>query len=306
MRNDPYHPLNRAVPDEQRYFGLEDELASYERAELVIIQAPYEATVSYGVGTSKGPAAIMKATRQVELYDEEMDAESVPQRGVYTTAPLDTDCDGEEICQRIYKVAKYAVADGKVPVLIGGEHTVSYGNVRAVAEKYGKQLSILHIDAHSDLRQEYAGKKFNHATAAARFGELAPIVQVGIRSRERSHADEVADMPHAIWCYHAFEIAGRTDWIDEAVGHLTDTIYITVDVDGFDPSVFPGTGTPEPGGLEWWQGMELFRKACTGRRVVGLDIVEVAPLPGTQQSEFAAGRMLSKLINYCTQLGRRL
>lgn len=289
-----------AASIEDAYFGLDEELATLDRANYVIIQAPYAATVSYGGGTEAGPEAIMRASQQVEFYDDELDAEPILSAGVYTTSPLPCDCDGEEINKRIYEVARQAVALGKTPALIGGEHTVSYGNVKACWEKH-ENLSILHFDAHSDLRDSYAGQKWNHATAAARFNELCPIVQCGIRSRETRQADESGlSKKHPVWCYPAFKYRKGGDWYEEAVGHLSENVYITIDVDGFDPSVMPGTGTPEPGGLDWWTVVDLIHKTCRERNVVGFDIVEVAPLEGTQQTEFAAAKLLAKLINYTT------
>ncbi|MCA8939405.1 MAG: arginase family protein, partial [Planctomycetes bacterium] len=168
------------VTSDDLWFAVEPSLSTLERAKFVVIEAPYEATVSYGGGTAAGPAAIRAASQQVEFYDDELDATPILKEGVCSITPLNCECDGEEINKRIYSVAKQAVEMNKIPALIGGEHTVSYGNIRACWEKY-PNLSVLHFDAHSDLRETYAGQKWNHATAAARFNELCPIVQIGIR-----------------------------------------------------------------------------------------------------------------------------
>jgi len=283
------------VTDDDNYFGVEPKKATFEAARFVVIQAPYEQTVSYGSGTGAGPRAIRTASQHVEFYDDELDDTPILKHGVATTEELDCDCDGEEINNRIYQVAKQVVAAGKVPVLIGGEHTVSFGNVRACAEKY-KGLSILHFDAHSDMRDTYMGQKFNHATAAARMNELCPITQVGIRSRE--HGREFGHPDRPVTCFPAFKYRRQGEWFDDVIKSLSDTVYITVDVDGFDPSVMPGTGTPEPGGLDWWTVIDLIHRTCQEKTVIGFDVVEVAPLEGTQQTEFAAAKLLAKLVNY--------
>lgn len=288
------------VTSTDNYFGIEPKIAAFDVAKFVIVQAGYEHTVSYGGGTAGGPRAIRTASQQVELYDDQLDAEIVPKFGVCTLDELDCDCDGEEINKRIYQVSKQVVAADKIPVLIGGEHTVSYGNVKACWEKY-KDLWILHFDAHSDLRDTYNGQKWNHATAAARFNEIAPVVQVGIRSREkfeRGHPDR------PVHCYPAWKYRNVTgdpekSWLAEVVAHLKGkNVYITVDVDGFDPSVMPATGTPEPGGLDWWTVVDLIHMTCRASNVVGFDIVEVAPVEHSNQTEFAAARLLGKMIAY--------
>jgi agmatinase len=288
------------VRDGDNYFGLEPKLAAFERAGFVVIQAPFEKTVSYGHGAGAGPRAIRSASQQVEFYDDEIDDSPILKHGVATTEELDCDCDGEEINRRIYEVARQIVAANKIPALIGGEHTVSYGSVRACHEKYPK-LSVLHFDAHSDMRDTYMGQKWNHATAAARINELCPITQIGIRSRERG--DEKGSPARPVRCYPAFKYRHAGPWFDDVIGSLSENVYITVDVDGFDPSVMPGTGTPEPGGLDWWTVIDLIHRACRERTVVGFDVVEVAPLEGTQQTEYAAAKLLSKMINYTAHYG---
>jgi agmatinase len=288
------------VMGDDNFFGIEPELATFERARIVVMSAPYEGTVSYGKGTGAGPAAIKRASQQVELFDEITRAEHIPVHGVCTLKPFDPKCSAEEMTMgKIYPVAKQIVDAGKLPVLVGGEHSVSPGAVKAVAEKY-PDLSILHIDAHSDLRDAYHDDQYSHASAAARMNEYASIVQIGIRSRERIEPGR-ADKP--VWCYHAYDYRQSGPWIDEAISHLSPNVYLTIDVDGFDPSVFPGTGTPEPGGLSWYTGLDVVEKLCKARNVVGFDIVEVAPTKGTQVSEFAGARLMGRIIafisHYC-------
>lgn len=282
------------VHGENNYFAIDPKLATFERARFVVIQAPFDKTVTYGGGTGGGPKAIWNASQQVELFDEITGQQPILDHGVCTLKPLDCKCDGAEINRRIHEVARQVVEAGKIPILVGGEHTVSFGAVKACWEKY-PELSVLHIDAHSDMRDEYHGQKFNHATAAARINELCPIVQAGIRSRE---AFEPGHPERPVHCYHAFQYRDSGPWQDEAVSRLSRNVYLTVDVDGFDPSVFPGTGTPEPGGLSWYMGLDFIKKIARSRNIVGLDIVEVAPVKGTQVTEFAAARLLGRIIAF--------
>lgn len=283
------------VRGEDNFFAIPPELATFERARFVVMSAPFEGTVSYGGGTAAGPRAVHTASQQVELFDEITGAEHITRHGVCTLKPFNTRCSAEELTMgRIYPVARQIVAAGKFPILIGGEHSVSPGAVKAVAEGW-PDLSIFHIDAHSDLREAYHDDAYSHASAAARMNEYAPIVQVGIRSRE---AFEPGRPDKPVHCYHAFEYNTPGAWMDEAVGKLSRNVYLTIDVDGFDPSVFPGTGTPEPGGLSWYMGLDFIKKIARSRNIVGLDIVEVAPVKGTQVTEFAAARLLGRIIAF--------
>ncbi len=279
------------------YFGLEPELSSLERARFVIAQAPFDKTATFGKGTAQGPRAILEASQHVEFYDQELDASPLLEAGVCTLAPLDCQCSSKEINEKTYQSTRLVLDHKKIPVLIGGEHSVSFGAVKACHETF-KELSVLQIDAHSDLRQSYFGDPFNHACVAARIAELCPIVQMGIRSREASAQDESKELKNPVWCYPASRTRSSGPWIQEAVDRLSQDVYITIDVDGFDPSVMPGTGTPEPGGLDWWVVLEVLHKVCKERIVRGIDIVEVAPISGSQQTEFAAARLLGKILSY--------
>ncbi|MCF6228471.1 MAG: agmatinase [Planctomycetes bacterium] len=279
------------------FFAIEEEYSAFDKSKFIVIQAPFEGTVSYGQGTAAGPAAILKASQQVELFDEITGKEHIPERGVCTLKPIDVTGGGEAIFERLYNLTRQVVKAGKTPILIGGEHSVTPGTFKAIAEEW-PDLGVLQIDAHSDMRDVYQGDKYSHACAAARMNELAPIVQVGVRSRERF---ETGHPDRPVTTYHGHEIANSNTWIDEAIGKLPRNVYLTIDVDGFDPSVFPGTGTPEPGGLGWYQGLELNRKLAMARNIVGFDIVEVAPIEGQQVSEFAAARLMSRVIAFISE-----
>lgn len=286
------------VTDDDNYFGLEPEMATLDRAKFVVMQAPYEGTVSYGHGAGRGPDAVRKASQQVELFDEITGREHIPQRGVATLKPFEPNCTAEEMTLgRIYPVAQQIMQLNKLPILIGGEHSVSPGAVKAVFETVA-DLSVLQIDAHSDLRNDYEGDEHSHACAAARINEWCPIVQMGIRSREKFEPGH-PDRP--VHVYHAHEYHAPGPWIDEAISKLSRNVYLTIDVDGFDPSVFPGTGTPEPGGLSWYLGLEIIQKLAKSRNIVGFDIVEVAPVDGTQVSEFAAARLMGRIIAFISE-----
>ncbi|MBZ0137778.1 MAG: agmatinase [Planctomycetes bacterium] len=288
------------VTDDDNFFGLEPELASLERAKFVVMSAPYEGTVSYGKGTGAGPEAIRLASQQVELFDEITRDSHIPRHGVATLKPFNPDCSAEEMTiGQIYPATQQILEAGKFPILVGGEHSVTPGAVKAVHERV-PDLSVFHIDAHSDMREAYHDDPYSHASAAARINEWCPIVQVGIRSRERIEPGH-PDRP--VHCYHAWDYHAEGPWIDEAIGKLTRNVYLTIDVDGFDPSVFPGTGTPEPGGLTWYLGLKIIQKLAQSRNIVGFDIVEVAPTEGQQVSEFAAARLMGRIIafisHYC-------
>ncbi|MBX3474463.1 MAG: agmatinase [Planctomycetes bacterium] len=288
------------VKGDDNFFGLEPELATFDRARFVVMSAPFEGTVSYGKGTGAGPAAIKRASQQVELFDEITRAEHIPRHGVCTLKPFNPKCSAEQMTMgHVYGAARQIVAAGKFPILVGGEHSVTPGAIKACAEAY-PDLSVLHIDAHSDLREAYHDDAFSHASAAARFNEWCPVVQIGIRSRERM---ETGKPGKPVWCYHAFDYRQSGPWIDEAISHLSRNVYLTIDVDGFDPSVFPGTGTPEPGGLSWYTGLDIIERLCKSRNVVGFDVVEVAPTKGTQVSEFAGARLMGRTMafisHYC-------
>jgi agmatinase len=288
------------VTDDDNFFGLEPELATLERARFVVMQAPFEGTVSYGKGTGAGPDAIRAASQQVELFDEITRERHIPRHGVATLRPFDANCTSEQMTMgQIYPATQEIMALGKFPILVGGEHSVSSGAVKAVFERV-PDLSVFQIDAHSDMRDAYTGGKYSHASVSARINEWCPIVQVGIRSREQIEPGH-PDRP--VHCYHAWDYHSEGPWIDEAISKLSRNVYLTIDVDGFDPSVFPGTGTPEPGGLSWYLGLKIIHKLAQSRNIVGFDVVEVAPTEGQQVSEFAAARLMGRIMafisHYC-------
>lgn len=279
------------VPD--NFLGLAGAQADYKRAACAVLPIPYDATTSYGVGTRYGPRAIITASQQVELYDTLLRRESQG-CGVATLEPLEPDARGPaEMHERIFRAARVVMRDGKFLLSFGGEHSVTSGLVRAVAAKH-KRLSVLQIDAHADLRDSYQGSPYSHASLMRRVHDLGvPAVGVGIRNYSSEEARFIRK--HEKPLLSARDC--RTDgWIERALAPLTDDVYVTIDVDGFDPAYAPGTGTPEPGGLDWFQVTDLLAALAKHRRIVAADIVEVRPIPGNTVTEFLAARLAYYLI----------
>lgn len=285
------------VPD--NFLGLDARRSAYDTARFAILPIPYDATTSYGVGTREGPRAIITASQQVELYDEALGRESHT-AGVTTLPAVEPDSRGPEATlERVYRAARPAVRAGKFVIGLGGEHSVSYGLVRAAAGRY-KDLSVLQIDAHADLREEYQGSPYSHACVMRRILDLGlPCVGVGIRNYCRAEARFIRsnDVP----LYSARTCHESPTWIEDVVANLGERVYITIDIDGFDPAYAPGTGTPEPGGLDWYQVTDLLAAVTQARRVVGADVVEVRPLPPANVTEFLAARLVYRLIGLVTQ-----
>ena len=267
------------------------------RAEVVFVQAPYEGSVSYGGGAAGGPVAILEASRQVETRDEETGVRL--EELAYALGPVVTPAAGEgpgAYSERVRGAVRDVVAAGKVPFVLGGEHSVSIGAVRAVREAHPR-AHLLSIDAHGDLRDSYAGDDHSHACVVRRLLEGGPATIVGVRSysadeaRFAAEAKELTLVPARAVLRDGVRPAALVDG-------LADSVYVTVDVDGLDPSVVPATGTPEPGGLRWWDVLELLREVFARRRVVGMDVVELAPTPLLRAADFAAARLVAKMLSY--------
>lgn len=255
---------------------------------------PYDATTSFSAGTREGPRAIIAASRQVEDYDVEVGRASY-RAGIATLDPLEPDARGPQAMhERIYRAARRVVRDGKFLIGLGGEHSVTSALVRAVRSKH-RRLSVLQIDAHADLRDRYHESPYSHACVMRRIHELGvSAVGVGIRSYSREEARFIRSAKKEI--VHAHECHRSENWIDEVVQSLGDRVYVTVDIDGFDPAYAPGTGTPEPGGLDWRQVADLLAAVASAREIVGADVVEVRPLPPATVTEFLAAKLVYRII----------
>jgi agmatinase len=294
------------VLDKKRNFlGIPNENSSFENSKIVIVPIPYEHTVSYGKGAKDGPQAILKASHYVEFYDEETQREIFYEYGIATLKPLELNKKREREALRLtYSVVKELLGLNKFIVCIGGEHTISQAIIKAYAEKYS-DLSILHFDAHSDLRQEYLGNKYSHASVMARVCEIldpSRIVQVGIRAQCVEEAKIIREKK--INTYYAYSIRQPETffklrrWEDEVVGKLSQNVFVSFDVDAFDPSIMPATGTPEPNGLYWQEVMSCLKKVGLRKNIVGFDIVEFAPIKGLHSADITAARLISKILNY--------
>jgi agmatinase len=265
-----------------------------EESKAAVMQVPYDGTTSFMAGTRYGPHAIISASRQVEFFDRELGLDVAEELGIHTLPEMEPDMgSAEKTVRRVQEMAEYVVGHGKFPITFGGEHSVSSGVVAALAKKHAG-LSVLQIDAHADLRGEYEGTKFNHACAMRRIRDhVKTTVQVGIRSVCREEMDYIKKE----------KLGGCIHWgaeFSEAkiLSSLTGDVYVTIDLDGFDPSECPGVGTPEPGGLKWLQVLKLLHDVSQKKRIVGFDIVELMPIPNTVQSEFLAAKLAYKLLGY--------
>jgi agmatinase len=274
----------------------EEEFSSFDNSRILIWPISYEGTVSYGGGTGKGAAAIIDASRNMELYDEEIDAETY-KIGIHTVDESPSIEPPERMMNTLYSRAKDLVSSEKFVAMIGGEHSVSAPVIRAHAEKY-MNLSILQIDAHADLRDEYDGTPYSHASIMARVVKdlNLPAVQVGIRSISVDEARNLDYLPTRI--FWAKDIVGRDDWWDDAVDGLTENVYLTIDIDGLDPSLVSATGTPEPGGLGWYETIGLIRTLARKRRVVGMDLTEYSYVEGQDASAFLCAKLIYKTLGF--------
>jgi len=266
--------------------------SDFKKSKVVVLPVPYDSTASYKSGTRGGPAAIIDASRNMEFYDIESGVEIASKIGIYTLDELEPNMNSpREMIDWVRDAVREIIGNGKFPVIFGGEHSITVGAVEALKEKIG-DVSVLQIDAHADLRDEYEGTCYSHACVMRRIREIAPAVQVGIRSMslgEKKYIDKEG-IGKSIFGAH-FEP-------ERVVSKLGKNVYITIDVDGFDPSEVPSVGTPEPGGLRWEQVLGLLKKVAEKKNVVGFDIVELRPTGESVGSEFLCAKLAYKLIGY--------
>jgi agmatinase len=309
MTQPPIPPASPAATSAYPAFAGDDaQPCTYADARVAVLPVPYEGTVSYGTGAANGPRAILEASGQLEMYDEELDRR-IDQWGLTTLPPVDcANAVPAEVMERIYHAALQPFRDGKLLLTLGGEHSISYGPFKALRDVRGKAFSILQIDAHADLRESYGGTPHSHASIMARAYDLGlPFVQVGIRAlceEERLFLRRKGIDRNVFW---AHEIAQQTndDWISEIVERLEGDVYLTVDLDGLDPAIMPATGTPVPGGLGWYTTLKLIQRICRRHRIVGMDITELAPILGLHAPDFLAARLAFKMIGYAFQRPQR-
>ncbi len=278
------------------YAGIEDDFANKETAKVWLQSLPYDGTSSWGKGADKGFDAFLDASANMELYDIETDSEAY-RNGVFIVNPITEDSSPEAVFKAIYESTTALLKEGKFLTFFGGEHAVSIGIIKAYYEKF-KNLTVLQLDAHTDLRPEYLGSPYNHACAVYDTSQNANLIQVGIRSMDKSEMQYV----NRDQCYFAEEIYGRTDWMQQSIDQMTDDVYLTIDLDVFDSSLMPSTGTPEPGGLFWNETIIYLRKVFEQKNIVGLDIVELAPIEGNGAPNFLAAKLYYKLLSYKFEL----
>ena len=289
----------KALDTDHNFLGLEDkDLYSFEKAKYVIQSVPYEHTSSYLEGSAKGPSAIIEASKYVEFYDEELGIETVKSAPIATLEALNFDGKvDKEAVDFIASETEKLLAYNKTVVSFGAEHTVTYGFVQAYAKKYD-HLTVLQFDAHSDLRESYHNNIYSHASVMARIKDMGlTICQAGIRAQCIEEANEIKSNPN-IHTFYAHEIRNNPNWVQEIVSKMTDYVYITIDADGFDPSIMPAVGTAEPNGLFWNETLDLLRETCKQKNVVGFDIVECAPMEGTILSEYTLAKLAYRIIGY--------
>ena len=274
----------------------EEEFSSFERARILVWPISYEGTVSYGTGTGRGAEAIIDASRNMELYDEETDAE-VYRLGIHTLDESPSVEPPARMMESLLERGRELVATGKFVTMIGGEHSVTAPIIQAHAERYDN-LSVLQIDAHADLRDTYDGTPHSHASIMARVTRdlRLPAVQCGIRSISAEEARALDELPTRI--FWAKDIVGRSDWWDAAVDGLTENVYLTIDIDGLDPSLVAQTGTPEPGGLGWYETIGLIRTLARKRRIVGMDLTEYSYVEGFEASAFLCSKLIYKSLAF--------
>jgi len=278
-------------------FGGTTPECTLGNARFVIVPVPYDLTSTYQPGSRRGPAAILEASANMELYDEELKKETYL-AGIHTAKPVEVDARGPKtMIDAVRRRIRRIVAQGKTPVVLGGEHSITLGAVQAVAEQY-PNLTVLQFDAHADLRDRYQGTPYNHACVARRVAEFCNLVQVGIRSMSREEGDFLPGS--SVKSYPADEVFARRDWAETIAGDLGGDVYVTIDLDVFDPSVMPATGTPEPGGLFWRDVLSLLRLVSSKCSVRGFDVVELAPMPGVVAPDFMAAKLIYRFMGYLT------
>ncbi|OGQ17237.1 MAG: agmatinase [Deltaproteobacteria bacterium RIFCSPHIGHO2_02_FULL_40_11] len=281
---------------DQNFLGLEPRFSDYKTAKTVILPAPFEASTSYQEGTKLGPKAILEASQQVELYDIEL-ARDCHTQGIHTLETFDfSKTDAPTACKMLYEKTKKVLEDGKFPIMLGGEHTISYGMFEALFEKY-PNLSIFHIDAHTDMREAYEGNPYSHASVLYLMRKSCKkTVSIGIRSmceEERLYVNE-----NKVPVYYDFQTQKTGFNPKDLLKHLTQDVYVTIDVDGLSPTLVPSTGTPEPGGLGYYETLDILREIFKNKNVVGCDFVELMPIPGLVHGDFAVAKLIYKCIGY--------
>jgi len=277
----------------KRFFELPDDLADPETARAAILPVPYDRTATWKKGADRAPEAILEASHHIELYDVVTGIEPC-KWGIATLDPIVFDGPPEKLADLVDDRVSGLFDDGKLPVVLGGDHSISIGAIRAAA-RLVEGVTVLQLDAHTDTREEYDGSAFNHACTMNWARKWCPIVQVGIRAVDGPEMP-LLDQERVFYAHQICVHGTSTDWIDRVVELLGEKVYVTIDVDCFDPSAVPATGTPEPGGLDWYQVDALLGQVAKHREVIGFDLVELLPTPGQWASDFLAAKLIYRFL----------
>jgi len=274
------------------FAGIEDEFAAYGSASVLLQSIPYDGTSTWGKGADNGFSAFLDAAENMELYDIETDSE-VYKKGVHILPELGVNHSPEAVFEETYRVAKKMIETGKFLTFFGGEHSISIGVIKAFYEQH-PDITVLHLDAHADLRADYMGTAYNHACALHDASKNTNLIQVGIRSMDSSELPYLNKEK----CFFAEDIYGTDTWMQKSIDMMGDKVYISFDLDALDPSIMPATGTPEPGGLDWNTTIRYLRKVFEQKTVLGFDLVELAPIAGNKASEFLVAKLYYKMLSY--------
>lgn len=277
------------------YAGIPDEYAQFDKAKIVLIPVPYDGTSTWIKGADKGPSAFLEASENMEIYDIETDSE-VYKQGIFLADPVTENSSPEKMVEAVHKIASDFIKKGKFVTLFGGEHSVSIGSIRAFRENF-ENLTVLQFDAHSDLRPEYEGSKCNHACAVHEAQHTTNLVQIGIRSMDLVEKPFLKKEN----CFFATEIHSNPNWMDNALKKISGNVFITIDLDVFDSSIMPSTGTPEPGGLNWYQVINFIKLVIENKKVVGFDIMELCPNKVNKGPDFLAAKLYYKILSLVFQ-----
>ncbi len=274
------------------FAGIPEKYASFNNAEILLQSIPYDGTSTWGKGADKGFERFLEAAENMELYDIETDTE-VYKRGIHILPEIHEKSTPEKVFEKVYHNTLQILQSGKFPTFFGGEHSISIGIIKAFYETY-QDITILQLDAHADLRPEYHGSAYNHACALHDASKNADLIQVGIRSMDKSELDHM----NKERCFFSEDILGSTEWVGQALRIMNDKVYITLDLDVFDPGIMPSTGTPEPGGLSWEVTLQFLKKVFELKDVKGFDIVELAPLKDLKAPDFLVAKLYYKMLSY--------
>jgi agmatinase len=286
------------LPSDKRFGDIDEDYSNFKKSKVVIVQVPYEKTTTYVKGTKAGPAAIIEASGNMELFDDELNQE-IYKIGIHTVEIRGiADAEPEDMVKKVHDSTDDLLKLGKFPVILGGEHSVSVGAVSAMKKSY-PDVSVLQLDAHYDLRDEYLGSKYNHACAARRISEICPLVQAGLRSLSKEEKDFLNTKSNGnIKTVNVYDILEKPLWKDYVINGLSENVYITIDLDVFDPSLMPAVGTPEPGGIGWYELIDLLKETAKDKKIVGFDVVELCPIENHIMSNFLAAKLVYRLLGY--------